>query len=154
MEFSPLTNGVHCARSAEATATSGGVPTKSTHILLELHGCNSATLNSAKYISELMHRASVEAGARMLAQTGHQFLPQGITVVCALAESHFSIHTWPEAGYAAADFFTCGLCKPERAIPILVSGLEAKRWDCVNVLRGIDASPSFLINVVESTGQM
>lgn len=121
------------------------IPTNGTHLLLEMHGCDCALLDDLNHISQLMRRASSAAGATVLAHASHQYSPQGVSLVLTLAESHFSIHTWPEVGYAAIDFYTCGACDPEKAIPIILFGLNARGWDCLHVLRGINRIPSFRI---------
>ena len=78
-----------------------------------------------------------------MAIQGHQFTPQGISVVAVLAESHLSIHTWPELGYAALDVYTCGLVyrgRAEKAAKGIVKYLEAKEHHMSIVNRGIPLS--------------
>ena len=71
----------------------------------------------------------------------HQFQPQGVTGLALLAESHISIHTWPESGYAAVDVFTCGdHTMPEQACAILCSELQAKRHALKSFLRETPAA--------------
>lgn len=108
----------------------------STHILIELNGCNPLLLNDITYLTDLMKNAVIVAGATIVNETSHRFNPIGVSVVIVLEESHFSIHTWPEAGYAAADFFTCGNCFPEKAIDILTKGVEAMYIETASVTRG------------------
>ena len=93
--------------------------TRSRHLLLELHGCDAAALDDAALVKDLLERAVARVGATLLHTVVHQFTPQGVTGVAVLAESHLSIHTWPEAGYAACDFYTCGDCDPEPAGELL-----------------------------------
>lgn len=120
------------------------IPTPGTHLLIELHGCGSAVLDDADRLLRLLFEASSEAGARVVAHSVHRFQPGGVTLFCALAESHISLHTWPEEGYAAADFYTCGRCRPEAALARLVAGVSAARWDCIRVRRGLRRTPSLV----------
>ena len=66
----------------------------------------------------------------------HRFAPQGVSAVIMVAESHFSIHTWPEAGYAAVDFYTCGDCRPELAADSLAQALSAREVESTAITRG------------------
>ena len=79
-----------------------------THLIIELSGCDQRILGDVEQIRGAMVMAAVEAGATIVGQSFHKFSPGGVTGIVALAESHLSIHTWPEHGYAAADIFTCG----------------------------------------------
>jgi len=90
------------------------------HCIAELgEGC-SKLLNDEDYIKHCLREAAIESGATFLSVTSHKFEPQGVTAVALLSESHISIHTWPEHGYAAVDAFTCGThCNPEVAISYL-----------------------------------
>lgn len=65
-------------------------------------------LNDDEYIRNVVHHASIECNSKILGMNSHKFDPQGVTCVAMLAESHISIHTWPENGMAVCDIFTCG----------------------------------------------
>ena len=67
----------------------------------------------------------------------HRFEPVGVTGVIVLSESHLSIHTWPETGYAAVDFYTCGDCNPHAGADVLFEGLKASSCEKLFVERGI-----------------
>ena len=109
-----------------------------THLLLELNNCNPRILNDLPFVRESLLFAAKEAGGTILSESFHQFEPQGVTGIVAIAESHVSIHTWPEYGYAAADIFTCGEhFKPERAAQLLIDRLEVKEPSIMAVKRGI-----------------
>jgi S-adenosylmethionine decarboxylase len=98
------------------------------HYILEIYECPSAVLNNLTYIMESLRGAVKVAGATLLNEVSHQFSPQGVTALMLLAESHISIHTWPESGYAAIDVFTCGShTMPDMACAHLVDKLQAKR---------------------------
>jgi len=96
------------------------------HCILELYGCNPARLDDEAFLRSMITTAVQQAGATLLNLISHHFEPQGVTALALLAESHLSIHTWPESGYAAVDVFTCGdHTMPERACQILCRDLEA-----------------------------
>lgn len=107
------------------------------HVIIELWGCNDAINNSA-LVKEAMRHAVDAANATMLNLFVHEFSPQGVTGVAVLAESHLSIHTWPEYGYVAADVFTCGsTTKPEAAAEVLRRAFGAKTADIQELERGV-----------------
>jgi S-adenosylmethionine decarboxylase len=110
------------------------------HLLVELDGCDRALLDDQEALRGLMRRAAEAAGARVVADVFHRFAPQGVTGVVVIEESHFSLHTWPECGYAAVDFYTCGECEPEAAVEVLRDGLGARSCEQVVVHRGLRAA--------------
>lgn len=77
------------------------------HILLELHDCNDALLNDVQHIKNIMCQAAHKAKATIVSEHFHHFSPYGVSGVVIIQESHLTIHTWPEYGYAAIDVFTC-----------------------------------------------
>ncbi|MBL4752556.1 MAG: adenosylmethionine decarboxylase [Flavobacteriales bacterium] len=79
------------------------------HILMEFHGCSFEKLNDLPSLEEMMNDAARASNATIIKSVFHQFSPQGVTGVIVVAESHLAIHTWPENGYAAVDFFTCNV---------------------------------------------
>ena len=107
------------------------------HILIELHGCPSERLNDAAAIERAMRAAAEAAGAQVLSAHFHRFSPLGVSGVVLIAESHLTIHTWPERGYAAVDVFTCGeRVDPWGAHRCLMAELAAERGEAVEVRRG------------------
>lgn len=106
------------------------------HLLAEYHGCDLATLNDASRIEQMMRGAAEAAQATVVGTTFHRFAPYGVSGVVVLAESHLSIHTWPEARYAAVDMYTCGECLPERAHELMRAALGAERAEVMTVHRG------------------
>jgi S-adenosylmethionine decarboxylase len=82
--------------------------TTSYHYLLEFYGVSAKDLDDIALIESRMIQAVKESGASYLNHYFHKFAPQGVSGVIVIAESHISIHTWPEVGYAALDVFTCG----------------------------------------------
>jgi S-adenosylmethionine decarboxylase len=108
------------------------------HVLLELKECNPELLNDLEYIREALINTANDVGAHIVGESFHQFSPQGVTGILAIAESHISIHTWPEYGYAAADIFTCGSSfQPSEAAEGLIQRLECKAPDITEVRRGL-----------------
>jgi S-adenosylmethionine decarboxylase len=90
------------------------------HLLADLSGIAPQRLTSCAEIEQLLRAAAEAAGAHVLHSHFHGFGDgQGVTGVVLLAESHISIHTWPEDGFAAADIFMCGAAQPERALAML-----------------------------------
>ena len=107
--------------------------------LLELYDCPPDILDNQNEINDAIREAVKYANATLLQQVSHKFSPQGVTALGILAESHISIHTWPEHGYAAIDIFTCGdRAMPERACTYLAETLSAKHHTIKRVERGTD----------------
>ena len=96
------------------------------HYLIDLRDCDPEIIKSVDPTREIVLRAAKECGATILDDYFHQFQPIGVSGVVLIAESHISVHTWPENGFAAADIFTCGEMKPQVAIDIMREGFRAK----------------------------
>lgn len=95
-----------------------GVRFAGMHLLIDMWGA--AHLDDADRVGEALTRAAEAAGATVLHVHLHCFTDSGgISGVALLAESHISIHTWPERGFAAVDIFMCGACDPMEALPVL-----------------------------------
>ena len=108
------------------------------HLLVELQDCNRQVLNDLGFVRDAMVQAAVDCGAEVLGESFHRFSPQGVSGVVVIAESHLSIHTWPEFGYAAVDVFTCGTdVQPEKAVGVMVEKLESKNHSLQEIQRGI-----------------
>jgi S-adenosylmethionine decarboxylase len=114
-----------------------GVRCAGVHLIVDLHGARG--LNDIDLIETTLRRCVDAAGATLLHIHLHHFQPSGVSGVAVLAESHISIHTWPEAGYAALDIFMCGNADPDACIPVLREAFKAKRVDVDELLRGRDA---------------
>ena len=107
------------------------------HLLADLHGVDGALLTGAAEIDALLRDAARGAGATILHSHFHSFGPQqGVTGVLLLAESHISIHTWPEVGFAAIDIFMCGAAAPQAALDVIAARLQPARMDLNNIARG------------------
>ena len=108
------------------------------HLLLELFDCDAEALNSLETVKVSMVEAAKRAQATIIDVVFHEFNPFGISGVVVIAESHLSIHTWPEHRYAAVDIFSCGeTLKPAEAAKYLVEQFGASRASCVEVKRGV-----------------
>jgi len=77
-------------------------------LLIELFSCDRSLLDDPGRLEKAMQEAALKAGATIVESVFHRFLPHGVSGVVVISESHLAIHTWPEHGYAAIDFFTCG----------------------------------------------
>lgn len=78
------------------------------HILCESYGCDPEVLNDRKVVEQIMVDAALKTGAEVREVAFHKFSPQGVSGVVIISESHLTIHTWPELGYASIDVYTCG----------------------------------------------
>ena len=111
---------------------------QSKHLLLELYRCDSEKLNDESFLRCALNRAAKLAKAAVLNLISNKFDPQGVTAIALLAESHISIHTWPESNYSAVDIFTCGQnMRPEVASQYLIEALKAEE----HFLRVIERNP-------------
>jgi S-adenosylmethionine decarboxylase len=95
-----------------------GVKFAGTHLLLDLWGASNLT--DPELIDRALRDAAEAANATILHSHFHHFGPDGgVSGVLVLAESHISIHTWPERDFAAVDIFMCGACNPYHSLPVL-----------------------------------
>ena len=117
-----MRKGVHCA----------GV-----HLIIDLH--DAKRLDDIDHIEATLRRCVEASRATLLHMHLHHFKPNGVSGVAVLAESHISIHTWPEAGYAALDVFMCGSANPDACIPVLREAFSAVRVGVSELLRGRNA---------------
>ena len=107
------------------------------HLILDFWGCDAAALNDAPALEAALVRAAEAADGHILRRVVHAFAPQGVTGLLLLAESHLSIHTWPERGYAAIDFYTCGTADPSRAEAPLAEALRPAHIARQLLVRGV-----------------
>lgn len=107
-----------------------------THVLADLSGVAPALLADCTRLETLLRDAAAAAGATILHSHFHAFGPgQGVTGVVLLAESHISIHTWPEQQFAAADIFMCGASQPELALAVMRAALAPSACEVRTVRR-------------------
>ncbi|GHA15738.1 S-adenosylmethionine decarboxylase proenzyme [Arenicella chitinivorans] len=112
-----------------------GVEFAGTHIILDLWGAKH--LDDLQLMEQTLRKAVATAGATLLHIHLHHFTPNGgISGVAVLAESHISVHTWPEREFAAFDVFMCGDAQPEATIPVLRSAFKPSKINVSEHLRG------------------
>ena len=118
-----------------AVVNKDGVVFAGTHLLIDLHGA--INLNNPQEIETVLRNCAIQCGATILHSHMHHFNPQGVSGVVVLAESHISIHTWPETGYVALDIFMCGTCNPYESIPLLKEYFKPLNIQLIENKRGI-----------------
>ena len=97
------------------------------HILFELRGCPTELLDNEEFIRLCLYSAAKESNSELLNISAHKFEPQGVTGLAMLADSHISIHTWPEKNLAMCDIFTCGVdATPMKAVEYLCKQFQSK----------------------------
>lgn len=107
------------------------------HIIAEYYDCDKRILDDIDAIEFHMKQAAYETGATIVNSSFHRFLPYGVSGVVIVSESHLTIHTWPEYGYAAVDLFTCGdHVDPWKAFAYLKKIFKSQRVHVVEHLRG------------------
>lgn len=111
-------------------------PALATHVLLELWGVPFAVLDDPSALQAGLLEAARAARCEVLGTLHHRFHPQGASVVVLVAESHLSVHTWPEHGYAAFDIFTCGQALPEAGVAALIEHFKPERHSTQRLARG------------------
>ena len=117
------------------------------HFIVELYECDSELINDTDAIEDILLESVRISGAEIIKPVFHKFSPHGITGIVVIAESHFSIHTWPEYGYAAVDVFTCGqTVDPLIATHSLKEQLGASDVKTVLVKRGELKSDKVLLH--------
>jgi S-adenosylmethionine decarboxylase proenzyme len=104
---------------------------------MELWGCDPRVLDDEQKILDLLNKGALASGSTPVFSRIRHFDPQGVTGILMVEESHFSVHTWPEAGYAAMDAYTCGDCDPMRAVEIFKDGLKAQKVEVKEIIRGV-----------------
>jgi S-adenosylmethionine decarboxylase len=107
-------------------------------VLIELKDCNAELLNDVEYLRTLLTDVARSIGATVIKDSFYQFTPQGVSGVVIIAESHISIHTWPEYSFAAVDVFTCGdVIEPKNAVKPVSERLKAKSTTYIELKRGV-----------------
>ena len=108
------------------------------HLIAEFYGCSSKICDDIVRVRKMMVTATHRIGATVVGEVFHHFAPQGVTGSVVIAESHLSVHTWPEHGYASIDVFTCGGLDPKPAFVYLARSLRAREYRMQEILRGLD----------------
>jgi S-adenosylmethionine decarboxylase len=117
------------------------------HLVVEYSECDKSKLNDLRFLEEAMTEAVRRSGATIVRSVFHEYNPQGVSGVVVIAESHISIHTWPEYGYAAVDFFTCGQSvDPYKAHEHLKEAIGSGKAFVQELRRGIPSETDEIIN--------
>ncbi|TFD92481.1 MULTISPECIES: adenosylmethionine decarboxylase [Jeotgalibacillus] len=107
------------------------------HVIAELWGCDFEKLNSMELIEQTFVDAALKSGAEVREVAFHKFAPQGVSGVVIISESHLTIHSFPEHGYASIDVYTCGDLDPTIAADYIAEALGAQTRETVEVPRGM-----------------
>lgn len=109
------------------------------HYIVEASGCNPEIIGDIERVQHILVKAAEKANVQVWAVSFHRFPPNGVSGVIVISESHLSIHTWPEYGYAALDIYTCGEhAKPEEAVNYILEEFKATSVHISEITRGID----------------
>jgi len=109
-----------------------------THLIVELHNCHPELLKDLDFVKDTMISAAQACRATVVDAVFHEFNPFGVSGIVVIAESHLSIHTWPEYHYAAVDIFTCGdTVKPVEAAEYIAARLRCENRSFVEFKRGV-----------------
>jgi S-adenosylmethionine decarboxylase len=113
------------------------------HVLYDVWLEDRTYLTSVEALKELMCRAAEAGGATVIHEYFHEFSPPGVTGFLLLAESHLSVHTWVEEGFAAFDIFTCGPMDTDKVLEALRAGLQPRHASVRRIVRGGDTGPAY-----------
>ncbi|MGY8663501.1 adenosylmethionine decarboxylase [Bradyrhizobium sp. UFLA05-109] len=121
--------------------TSPALSSGGTHMLIDLWGAKN--LDDPIIAEDAIRKAVRAASATLLHLHVHEFSPgHGVSAIALLAESHITLHTWPERSYAAADVFVCGNSDPASAVPVLVEAFQPEKSDVRRFCRGASVEPT------------
>ncbi|HWR83207.1 MAG TPA: adenosylmethionine decarboxylase [Candidatus Deferrimicrobium sp.] len=117
------------------------------HLIAEFSDCNRESLNNLPLLERLLKEAVRVSGATLVRSVFHRYHPQGVSGVVVIAESHLSVHTWPEYGYAAVDYFTCGnSIDPYKAFEYLKDELSCRNAQLTEIKRGMPSAVDEIID--------
>ena len=109
------------------------------HYIVEASGCDPKIISSVDKVQQILVKAAEIAEAQVWSISVNRFPPQGVSGVIVISESHISTHTWPEYGYVALDFYTCGdSVDPEKAVFYAVGAFGASTSHITEITRGIE----------------
>ena len=109
------------------------------HYIVEASGCDPKIISSVEKVQQILVKAAEVAGTKVWSISVNRFPPKGVSGVIVISESHISIHTWPEYGYGALDFYTCGDdTDPEKAVLYAVEAFGATTSHITEITRGIE----------------
>ncbi|WP_340373700.1 adenosylmethionine decarboxylase [Peribacillus sp. FSL E2-0218] len=107
------------------------------HVISELWGCDFEKLNNIDLIEKIFVDAALKSGAEVREVAFHKFAPQGVSGVVIISESHLTIHSFPEHGYASIDVYTCGNLDPNIAADYIAEALNAQTRENIELPRGL-----------------
>ncbi|MBF0474304.1 MAG: S-adenosylmethionine decarboxylase proenzyme [Deltaproteobacteria bacterium] len=108
------------------------------HLIIELYECDREIINDLEAVEHHITESVRVSGASIIKPYFHKFSPHGISGMVIIAESHFSIHTWPEYGYCAVDIFTCGdLIQGDKAMNYLKEHFKCQNVSLMEIKRGV-----------------
>ncbi len=107
------------------------------HIIAELWECDFDKLNDMQFIEQTFVDAALKSGAEVREVAFHKFAPQGVSGVVIISESHLTIHSFPEHGYASIDVYTCGDLDPSIAANYIADALNAGTRETLEMPRGM-----------------
>lgn len=113
------------------------VNTLGRHLLAEFYGCTDASLDDVDRMRSHLLAAAEIVGATVVGEVFHRYCPQGVSGTLLIAESHLSVHSWPEARYVAVDIFTCGGLDPRPGFRLLAERLGATESRMHEIIRGL-----------------
>ncbi len=117
------------------------------HVIAELSNCDSKILDNLELLEECVNEAVRLSGATIVRSVFHRYSPQGVSGVVVIAESHLSLHTWPEYSYAAVDFFACGQSvDPYKAFDYIVHKLGSRSTQVSEIKRGLPSQADEIID--------
>ena len=111
--------------------------TMGSHVISELWGCDFDKLNDVNHIERTFVDAAFKSGAEVREVAFHKFAPQGVSGVVIISESHLTIHSFPEHGYASIDVYTCGDLDPNIAADYIAEALNAQTRENIELPRGM-----------------
>lgn len=116
----------------------GESPSLGSHLLIELFDCRKESLKQEASVGRTMREAADESQATVVAESFHEFKPYGVSGAVIIQESHYTVHTWPEHGFAAVDLFYCGgTVHVHKAIDVLIERFQPSRMKFLVVRRGV-----------------
>lgn len=114
------------------------INTKGIHYILDLWNCNQKILNQPNALLNILTTCSEKLETQVVGKCFHQFQPQGVTGILLLAESHISIHTFPEYSYASVDFYLCSTHRDAtEAVTWIIDQLSSEKWHIKTLVRGV-----------------
>ncbi len=107
------------------------------HVIADLKQCDPLLIDDIEYVRDTLYEAAETLSVSVIGESFHKFSPQGVTGILSIAESHISVHTWPEALFVAIDIFTCGIkFDPNQTAIWLGSKFKSEDFDITVIDRG------------------